>query len=216
MGNAIPETHSSLNRPTNVGGQTGKPRGPLIVVSGPAGAGKTTVVERLLEHSRLPLRRAVTATTREVRPGELDGRDYHFWSPEQFRTACQEGRMLEWEIVHGTDFYGTPREEVDRYRADGTGVILVIDVKGAASIRALYPRDHLSIFLTAPPGALRDRLVTRGTDSEERIARRLKTAEDELSEASKFDCVITNVDLQQTVNELERVLTPRFSNLPAN
>ena len=112
---------------------------PLIVVSGPAGVGKTTVVDALVAHRRFPVRRAVTATTRNQRPGEVDGTSYHFWSVEQFREALNAGKMLEWEIVHGLDYYGTPRDEVDRDRSEGIGVILVIDVKGAATIRAAIP-----------------------------------------------------------------------------
>ncbi|MBN9121447.1 MAG: guanylate kinase, partial [Planctomycetes bacterium] len=108
---------------------------PLIVVTGPSGVGKTTVVERLIEKSGLPLRRAVTATTRAARPGEVPERDYHFWGAGEFLKAVEDDRMLEWAPVFGLDYYGTPKSEVDPHRARGTGVILVIDVQGAARVR---------------------------------------------------------------------------------
>src|SRR5688572_15096353 len=110
---------------------------PLIVVSGPSGVGKTTVVERLIEGSGLKLRRAITATTRGARPGEQDGRDYHFWTREDFERAIADKRMLEHAVVFGKDYYGTPKSEVDPHREQGTGVILVIDVQGADRIREL-------------------------------------------------------------------------------
>lgn len=184
---------------------------PLIVVSGPSGVGKTTVVERLIEGSGLKLRRAITATTRKERPGEKDGRDYHFWSEEEFRRADEDKRMLESALVFGRDYYGTPRSEVDPYRAQGTGVILVIDVQGANRIRELNV-EHLSVFIEPPSfEELEDRLRGRGDVPEDRIQRRLTTARDELAEAPKFHHRIVNRELSEAVRELERAIRERFN-----
>jgi guanylate kinase len=177
-------------------------RAPLLVMAGPSGVGKTTVAERFLAVATRPLRRAVTATTRPPRPGERPGIDYHFWTPTEFREAIAAGRMLEWAEVHGADFYGTPRAEVDPFRDTGTAVLLVIDVQGAGQIRAMEP-DHLSVFLLPPCFAsLRERLVSRG-DTSEKIERRLRTATGELARAGEFDRLVVNADISAAV----RILT---------
>jgi guanylate kinase len=185
-------------------------RAPLIVLSGPSGVGKTTVVDHLIATTKLPLRRAVTATTRGPRPGELDGIHYHFWTVDEFRTALDRNEMLEHAVVHGRDYYGTPRSEVDPHRADGTGVILVIDVQGAEQVRRLYPADHLSVFLAPPTfDDLRDRLAGRN-EAPDRIERRLQTARDELARAGEFDRRIVNAELPEAAAELEAVIRDRF------
>jgi guanylate kinase len=209
-GSPIPAARGgTLNRVSAM--KDDSPRAPLIVVSGPSGVGKTTVVEKLITQSKLPLRRAITATTREKRLGEEDGKSYHFWNPEQFRLAVENVEMVEWEIVHGKDYYGIPREEVDRYRAKGIGVILVIDVKGAASIRALYPNDHVSVFINAPFAELEARLRARGAESEERIQQRLNTAREEIGRADEFNHTVINRELDRAVAELEQIIEMQFT-----
>jgi guanylate kinase len=185
--------------------------GPLVVVSGPSGVGKTTVVEELLK-TTTQLRRAVTATTRDPRPGERDGTDYHFWTRERFEAEVAAMRMFEHAKVFGTDFYGTPKSEVEPHRAAGKGVILVIDVQGAARVRELCGADCLTVFIRPPNfQELEARLRRRGDLSEDRIARRLATARDELARAGEFDAVIVNAELGAAVAELERVIRERFT-----
>jgi guanylate kinase len=183
---------------------------PLVVVSGPAGVGKTTLVEAVIARMPDRLRRAVTATTRAPRPGEVPEVAYHFWTHEQFRDAIARGEMLEYAEVHGKDFYGTPRAEVEPHRARGVGVVLVIDVQGAGQVRAAYPGDNLSIFL-APPNFddLRLRLEGRNEPAES-IARRLHTAEQELARQAEYDHVLVNDDLATTTNALEALVRNEF------
>lgn len=183
---------------------------PLLVVSGPAGVGKTTLVEAVVARMPGKLRRAVTATTRDQRPGEVSEVSYHFWKRERFEDAIARKEMLEYAQVHGRDFYGTPRSEVDPYRNRGIGVVLVIDVQGAEHVREAYPNDHLSIFI-APPDFedLRRRLEGRN-EPQESIERRLRTAKQELERKCEYDRVIENGDLAATTDALEAIIRDEF------
>jgi guanylate kinase len=193
-------------------GDTASLRPPLFVLSGPAGAGKNTVVDAVLKGCRFPLRRAVTATTRDPRPGEQAGIDYHFWPRERFEGAMAGGELLEFAVVHGHDYYGTPRTEVDGPRLAGHGVLLVIDVQGAAAVRRLYPDDHTSVFLDVPDVAeLERRLRARNTESEERIARRLATAAQEMARAGEFDVRVVNDTVPNATRQLLQVIDTEFT-----
>ena len=177
-------------------------RGPLIIVSGPSGSGKSTLIRRVLQEGKYPLRLAVSATTRPPRPGEREGVDYHFWSPQRFEQECLLGAFLEYARVHGQNWYGTPRAEVEGYREKGVGVVLDIDVEGAAQVRAACP-DQVSVFVKLSRWEMyEERLRQRGSETEASIARRLETARRELERISEYDQVIVNDDLQRATEEL--------------
>jgi guanylate kinase len=182
--------------------------GPLIIVSGPSASGKTTLVDRLLADPCLNLRRAVTATTRRRRPGEVDGVHYHFWTRERFEAEVERGGLLEWARVYGRDCYGTPRSEVAPYRERGQGVVLIIDVQGAAQVRARCP-DAVSVFVkTSSVDVLAERMRRRGTEGDDAIRRRLEEAERELAREDEYDFQVVNDDLAAAAAELRRVLAP--------
>jgi guanylate kinase len=190
-----------------VGDRT-RPR--LIVVSGPSGVGKTTVVRALLRDPRYA--RAVTATTRPPRHGEADGVDYHFLTPEAFRAGIARGGFLEHAEVYG-HLYGTPRSEPARLRAAGRHCILTVDVQGVRSIRALG-LDADTVFLEAPSREeLRRRLGARGLDDPVVVAARLAEAEAERAEPYSFDVDLVNDDVERTARRLAEALgldwTPR-------
>ena len=183
--------------------------GKVFVITGPSGVGKGTLIERLLE--RVPqLELSVSATTRESRPGEEEGRDYHFLTPEEFDQRVEAGDFLEHATYSGNR-YGTLRQEVERRLFEGRSVVLEIEVQGARQVRVAMPEAVL-IFIAPPdPAALRQRLEGRGTDSEEEIERRLRTAEIELEGQAEFAHVIVNDDVQKAAADLERLVREQLS-----
>ena len=183
--------------------------GPLIIVSGPSASGKTTLIRRVLPMFDGRLRHSVSATTRDKRPGEQEGVAYHFWSQDRFEQGIVDGEFLEYAIVFGKNYYGTPRSEVEPYRKKGIGVILDIDVQGASQLRKTCP-DGVFIFLLTPPGAYERRLRARGTESEEAIARRLEEASEELRHADDFDMQLVNDNLDRAATELAAVIGRLF------
>lgn len=174
------------------------------MLSGPAGAGKTTVAERLCRE--LPgLRRSVSATTRAPRAGEVEGRDYFFLTEDEFMRRLARGEFLEHARVHG-HFYGTPRAPLDEALRAGESRLLVIDVQGAVQVRAARP-DALLIFLDAPDDVvLGQRLADRRTDNEEERRRRLATAAAERAFRSRYDYCVTNDNLDRAVSELRALI----------
>ena len=176
-------------------------KGPLIILSGPSGSGKSTVLGRVLASKDLPVRLSVSATTRPPRRGEIDGTHYHFWPKERFLKEVEAGAFLEWADVYG-NYYGTLRSEVEPYRAQGSAVILEIDVQGAEQVRRQCP-DAVTMFLsTSSLGAYEERLRLRGTEDEAAIQRRLAAARRELDRAHEYDYRITNDNLDGAVEQL--------------
>ena len=177
----------------------------VLVITGPSGVGKGTVIRLLLD--RFPeMKLSVSATTRAPRPGEQDGREYHFLSPAAFQERIEADEFLEWAEYAGNR-YGTLRSELER---DAHPLVLEIEVQGARQVRERVP-DAVSVFI-APPSdeALRTRLVGRGSDSSEQIERRLEVAREELAAEGEFDHVVVNDDLDAAVEELSRLVATIF------
>ena len=184
-------------------------RGDLFIVSSPSGGGKTTLIRRLLESPPgAPLHFSVSHTTRPMRQGEQNGREYHFVSVAEFQGMVQRDEFLEHNEVHD-HIYGTSRAEVVPRLAAGEDVILDIDVQGARDIRGTWP-DAVTVFIVPSSMAeLEKRLRTRGLDSEESIRKRLINAAREIEEALSFQYVVVNDNLERATLELESVVRAR-------
>jgi guanylate kinase len=180
----------------------GAVRGRLVVLAGPSGVGKSTVVTAL--RPRLPsLYFSVSVTTRAPRPGEVDGRDYHFVSDAEFDRMIADGDLLEWAEIHGgLHRSGTPAEPVRRHLEAGDPVLIEVDLAGARAIKSRVS-DALMVFLMPPSWEdLVARLASRGTEPPEVVQRRLATAREELAARSEFDVVVVNDDLNRVVQQL--------------
>jgi guanylate kinase len=178
--------------------------GILFVMSAPSGAGKTSISRALL--ARQPdLRQSVSFTTRAMRPGDVDGIDYHFVSRDQFDQMVAEGAFAEWAEVHGNR-YGTAKATLQQASAAGQDILLDIDVQGAAQMRA-SGLDGVFIFILPPDMTeLRQRLAGRGTDSPEVIDRRMRNAVSEIREAVHFDYLVVNADLEQAIATVQAIM----------
>ncbi|MGI9020165.1 MAG: guanylate kinase [Solirubrobacterales bacterium] len=177
----------------------------VFVITGPSGVGKGTLISGLLERMG-ELALSTSATTRPPREGELDGREYHFLSPEDFAARAEAGEFLEHATFSGNR-YGTLRCEVERCLAEGTSLVLEIEVQGARQVRAALPAEAVLIFIAPPdPAALRERLAGRGTDSADAIERRLETAKQELEAQQEFKHVVVNEDVERAGSELAGIV----------
>jgi guanylate kinase len=186
--------------------------GCLFIVSAPSGAGKTTLVSGLIAADPL-VRKSVSYTTRKARPGEEEGRDYHFITDAEFERMRAQDEFLETARVHG-NLYGTSRRIVDRECAAGHDVLLEIDWQGAAQIRSLKP-DAVSIFILPPSiEALEKRLRGRGQDSAEVIAKRVAAARGEISHVGEFDYVIINEEFNRAAQDLISIIRAERMRLP--
>ncbi len=190
----------------NAGERPDRPHGRVLVLSGPSAVGKSTVVRHLRE--RVPdLLFSVSATTRAPRPGEVDGVDYQFVTPERFQDFIERGEMLEWAEIHGgLHRSGTLAQPVRDAAAAGRPMLIEVDLAGARAVKQAFP-GAVTVFL-APPSreTLRERLTGRGTETPEVMARRLATADAELAAQGEFDVVVVNRQLESACAELVSLL----------
>lgn len=178
-----------------------------IIITAPSGAGKTTLVKKLLQN-RDDLAFSVSACTRQQRPGEIDGKDYYFLSEKEFRNKIKEHAFAEWEEVYEGMFYGTLLSEIERIWKENKAVIFDIDVKGALNLKEKLGNKALSVFI-APPNVevLKERLLGRGTENNETLQKRYGKALEEMEYQSQMDTFIVNDNLDVAFKELEQKVT---------
>mgnify|MGYP003683017935 CR=1 FL=1 len=182
-------------------------RGKLIVFAAPSGAGKTTIVHHLLGIPELNLEFSISAASREKRGNEIDGKDYYFLSPTDFRQKIKNNEFLEWEEVYPENYYGTLQTEVDRICDAGKNVIFDIDVVGALRIKRKFPDETLTVFVEPPSiNELIKRLKARNTEDDEKIDMRVAKAAVEMATAPQFDIRIMNDDLTKAKAEAEGIV----------
>lgn len=176
--------------------------GKLIVFSAPSGSGKTTIVQYLLAQEELKLDFSISATSREPRGNEVNGKDYYFLSLREFKDKIKNDEFLEWEEVYRDNFYGTLKSEVNRIWAEGKNVIFDIDVVGGLDIKQIYPEKTLAVFVKPPSiEELKIRLKKRKTESDDKINMRVAKASIELATAPQFDHIIINNNLNTALEE---------------
>lgn len=180
--------------------------GKAILFSAPSGCGKTTIIGELMRYFDC-FDFSISATSRQPRGQEQDGRDYYFLSREEFMKRVDRGDFLEWEEVYQGTCYGTLKSEIERIWNAGRVIVFDVDVNGGSNIKRYFGADALSIFVMPPSLAvLEQRLRHRGTDSEEAIVKRLARSAEELKKAPQFDVTIVNDDLQRAVDEARKVI----------
>lgn len=174
----------------------------IVIVTAPSGSGKTTLVKRLLAtYPKLAF--SISACTRQPRAGEVHGKDYYFYTEEEFKQLIAEDAFVEWEMVYTGKYYGTLKTEMERIWSNGQAPLVDIDVLGAITLQKKYPDNSISLFIQAPSiDELRNRLIKRGTETLETLEERIKKAEFELSHAPQFDHIIINDDLEKATEEL--------------
>lgn len=178
----------------------------VIIFSAPSGSGKSTIVSHILKlHPEMEF--SVSATSRAPRGQEHNGIEYHFFTADEFRKMIAEDKFVEYEEVYAGSFYGTLKSEIQRIWDKGHVIIFDVDVKGGVNLKKYFGDKALSVFIQAPSvEELRKRLVARGTDSAEAIAKRVAKASEEMTYADKFDYILVNDDLQKAYAEAEKVV----------
>jgi guanylate kinase len=182
-----------------------KERGLLIVLSGPSGVGKGTVRKALFSQPDVQLQYSISVTTRKPREGEVDGVDYFFKTREEFEEMIKQNQLLEWAEYVG-NYYGTPIDYVEKTLNEGKDVFLEIEVQGALKVKEVFP-EGLFIFLMPPSlSELKNRIVTRGTESEELIENRLKVAKEEIEMMDAYDYVVENDKVELAVERIKAIV----------
>lgn len=180
--------------------------GKCVIFSAPSGAGKTTIVHHLLKQN-LNLEFSVSACSRDPRPNEVDGKDYHFLGVEGFKKKIEEGAFVEWEEVYTNNFYGTLKSELERIWEQDKAVIFDVDVIGGLNLKRIFKERAFGIFVKPPSyEELEQRLRKRSTESEDKIAQRMNKARKELDFASEFDVVLVNDDLNTACKTAENLV----------
>lgn len=188
-----------MSTPTN----TGK----CVIFSAPSGAGKTTIVHHLLQQN-IGLEFSVSACSRDPRPNEVDGKDYHFLGVEGFKNNIEAGAFVEWEEVYTNNFYGTLKSEIERIWSHGKAVIFDVDVIGGLNIKRIFGDQAIAIFVQPPSyDELESRLRGRSTETEEKIQQRMAKAKNELGFAKDFDCILVNDNLEVACENAKQLVT---------
>lgn len=179
----------------------------LIIFSAPSGAGKTTLVQRIVRKFSDQLEFSISACTRAMRPNEINGKDYYFISSDEFKNMIKKNEFAEWEEVYQGQFYGTLNSELERIWNSGKNVIFDLDVQGGLNLKRKYGRQAFAIFVMPPSiEVLESRLRDRNTETPESLAKRVSKAKEELLVADQFDKIIVNEDLEKAYAEAERLV----------
>lgn len=181
-------------------------KGKCIIFSAPSGAGKTTIVHALLD-AGIGLEFSVSACSRDPRPNEVNGKDYHFLGIEGFKQKIEEGAFVEWEEVYTNNFYGTLKSEIERIWSNGNTVIFDVDVVGGLNLKRIFGEQALAIFVQPPSyEELEKRLRHRSTESEDKIQQRMNKARTELDSAPEFDEILINEDLNVAIANAKKLV----------
>jgi len=182
-------------------------KGKVIIISAPSGCGKSTIINAILAEGEIDMQFSVSATNRQPREGETHGVNYFFMTDEEFRSNVAAGNFIEYEEVYPGRYYGTLRSEIDRITASGHNVIMDIDVNGGINVKRQLGRQAIGIFIKPPSiETLRQRLIGRGTDTDEVIEQRVARAGYELGQGERYDAIVINDDLQTAINDTRNII----------